>query len=80
MVTRGFLERELGSLDPLVIARIERLDATETEVVEARQWLEGDEELEARLGHPSSVRVESIVRLVRDFWEEGEEGTAPSAP
>lgn len=81
MITRGFLERELGELDPLTFARIERLAPTETDVVEARQWLEGDnDELEATLGHPSNERVQAIIRLVRDVWEEPADGATPSGP
>jgi len=80
MVTEEFLLTELGPLDELTQARILALGATAAEVIEAREWLEGEEEVESTLGHPSSERVRRLVVLLRDFWEgeEDEERPAPS--
>lgn len=79
MVTEEFLVRELGPLDDLTRARILALGATAAEIIEAREWLDGEEEVEAGLGHPSSDRVRRIVTLLRDTWDEDEE-EPPSAP
>lgn len=65
--------RLFGELDDVTVERVLAIGASEAELREARGWIDGDEELEARLGAPSSPEVRQVIDLVNAFLEEEEE-------
>jgi hypothetical protein len=72
-VTAAFVKRELGDLDDLEVARIVALDPSEAEVVEARAWLEGNEDVARALDGPSSGVVAQIVAIAQTAAEAEED-------
>lgn len=61
--TETFVRQLLGGLDELQIARIVALGASEAEVLEARAWVEGDEDVVRMLEGPSTGVVTQIVAI-----------------
>lgn len=72
-VTAAFVKRELGDLDDLEIAQIVALGPSEAEVVEARAWLEGNDDVALALEGPSSGVVEQIVAIAQAAAEAEED-------
>lgn len=70
--TAALIQRELGVLNELEMARLVALEPSEEEVVEARAWLSGDDEVNRSLGKPSTAKVRQMVELVRAALEEEE--------
>lgn len=68
--TPAFVSQELGDLDDLERARIIALDASEEDVLEARAWLEGDEELARTREGPSTGVVAEILAIAQAAAEE----------
>lgn len=74
-VTATFVRQELGELNDLEIARIIELGATEADVLEARAWLDGDEQIARELAEPRSGIIEQIIAIAQmALAEEEEEG------
>lgn len=71
--TEAFVRQELVGLDDLEVASIVALGATEEDVLEARAWVEGDEELAQELEGPSNGVVAQIVEIGQAAAEREEE-------
>jgi hypothetical protein len=72
-VTEELVRSELAGLDDLEVASVVALGATEAEVLEARAWVEGDEEVVRSLEAPGRRR--SGRRMLRT----GERRAAPDS-
>lgn len=68
--SREEVRRLIGDLDDVFIERVLAVGASAEELREAIAWLEGDEEVEATLGEPSSTRVSKLVVLLQVMSEE----------
>ena len=68
--SRDEVRRLIGDLDDVLIDRVIAVGASEAELREAIAWLEGDEEIEAQLGEPTSPRVSKLVGLLQIMQEE----------
>lgn len=71
--SEGFVRQELVGLDDLELADVMALHATEAEVLEARAWVEGDEEVVRMLEGPSTGRVARLVDIARAAAEREED-------
>lgn len=71
--TAEFVRRELAGLDDLEVADIVALGASEAEVLEARAWVEGDDDIVRRLEGPTSGVVALIVSAARAAADREEE-------
>ncbi|WP_375565820.1 hypothetical protein [Oceaniradius stylonematis] len=66
-LTKETIRRILGADDDALAATIQKLDATEPELIEARGWLGADEALhEELLRRFPSGRVAALVDLIRE--------------
>jgi hypothetical protein len=63
--TEEFVRQELGDLEDLDVARIIELGASEAEVMEARAWVEGDEDTARALEGPSTGVVARLVAIAQ---------------
>jgi hypothetical protein len=71
--TEAFVRGELAGLDDLEVASIVALGASESEVLEARAWVEGDEDIARQFEGPTSGMVAQIVAIARAAADREEE-------
>lgn len=77
-LTRDKIIAIAGQLSDAAIAEIEKLGATEAELVEAAEWLSDDERMQRETKHPLQGRVAALYDILVAEDEIDEEPRRPT--
>ncbi len=73
-----FVQKHFPTLEDIEVAEIVATQATERDLLEARAWLDGDDDVTRPLGEPSNERVEKVIAIAEEAEDEDTEEDEPT--